>query len=73
MTIEWERRHWYVSAVLLTLQVFGLWLSAARGAAVVRVVGVSGWIQLLGWIAGSAFLNAVILVKIYDSVRPDRR
>ncbi len=79
MTIQISRRHWFVFALFLAMQVFGIAVTANR-------VGLvhDGWVQLglfsvwnnyVGWMVATGlifsgcFVDALILVFIWDSFR----
>jgi hypothetical protein len=84
MTLCTGRRHWIVFSVLLTTQVFGLWLTAHRNPmnvgsdwtyfALFAVAKTPfGWIIAAGMVICMCFVTALIMVTLWDTVRQSTR
>jgi membrane associated rhomboid family serine protease len=82
MTIEFSRRYWIIFAVFLAMQLFAIAVMGIR-VGVVR----DGWVylglfavqnQLTGLMVGigltfsGCFVDALIIGKIWDSLRPSK-
>jgi hypothetical protein len=70
MTIELTRKHWILGGCLFVTQFVGLWITMYRSpwlhdfANHIGPGGLAFW--LIPLCAGSAFLNAVILVEVFS-------
>jgi hypothetical protein len=80
--IKVSRKHWVVFGLVLAVQIFAVWASAARmrlvwgpqylvvagGVVVLRPKHWFGWETLAILIASSAFVEALIIVNLWETL-----
>lgn len=71
MTVELTRKHWILGGCLFVTQFGGLWLTMHRSPLLQDFANHVGPAGLAFWLvplcAGSALLNAVILVEVFKA------
>ncbi len=76
MMLRVTKRHWILGAALASIQASGILLTFKRTGHVFPVVPVTAtdWyfvaMFMAPWITGSAFVTSLILLALFDVVRP---
>jgi hypothetical protein len=72
MTINWQRKHWIVFAILLASQAGGIWVVVQRTGLQEGTLRVPFFL-VPAWVIGSVFLTTLIVVELFTKAFPNGR